>query len=182
MGHRDNRQLRCQNAGEGWLQPIFNPATLCKLQFQHFPNTPPAPKTLLVFLLLAGPDFLFHPLPVARGTQPCSTASLPGTRTTPGLPPAGFHPQIHSNKRVCREESHYNPKGCCVSLPIAVFCSVALSSTSLVSPVWDCVTSLPCFTHLFLFSFIVYQSRRKPGIFPSCFLQVLSSKLHHSTL
>ena len=42
VGHKDNRQLSCWNAGEGWLQPIFN---LCRLQPQHLPNTPPAPKT-----------------------------------------------------------------------------------------------------------------------------------------
>lgn len=163
---------------------------------------------LTLFLPLAGSDFLFPPPPCGtcqswaqRGgewvgatgagrTQPYSRASLAGTRAASSAwePPlgfllwlsqAGFYPLIHKNKRVCREEreSHYNPKGCCVNLPIAVFFSVALSSTPPCGIMWHLCPASP-----FFFPFYFFQSRRKPGVFPSCFLKVLSSKLHHSTL
>lgn len=168
-----------------------------KLQFQRLPNTPPASKTPLVFLPLAGSDFLFPPLPVAlpelgteggEGREPYSRASLAGTRAASSAwqPPlgfllwlsqAGFHPLIHQNKRVCREErgSHYNPKGCCVNLSIAVFCSVALSF------MWDYVTSLPCFTHLFFPLYSFFKAEGSLEYFPhaswKCCLQNCTTAL-----
>lgn len=65
VGHKDNRWLRCQNAGEGWLQPIYNFIILCRLQLQHLPNTPPALETPLSFLPLAWSDFILPPTPFA---------------------------------------------------------------------------------------------------------------------
>lgn len=156
VGHEDNRLLRCRNAGEGWLQPIFNLTILCRLQLQHLPNTPPAPKNPLIFLPLAQSDFILPPAPFAArrsrarssgrvtpwrgrvgeccwggGRQPHGRASRAG-RGAASSPVAeiplwlfsfhrqGFIPLSTKTKGSAQRKrgNNFNPKGCCVSLPI----------------------------------------------------------------
>lgn len=129
-----------------------------------------------------------------RGRQPYSTASLAGTRAASSAwqPPlgfllwlsqAGFHPLIHQNKRVCREErgSHYNLKGCCVNLSIAVFCSVALSSMSLVFPTLG-LRDISALLHPPFFFFIVFSKQKEawnisPHASWKCYLQNYTTAL-----
>ena len=161
VGHKDNRQLRCRNAGEGWLQPIFNLTILCRLQLQHLPNTPPAPKTPLVFLPLARSHFVLPPAPFAarrswarssHGAAPWRREWVSTAGAVGGSPTAehrrqgegqrllpceksplgfvlllfGFHRQgfIRLSTKTKgsaqrKRGNHFNPKGCCISLPIA---------------------------------------------------------------
>lgn len=162
-------------------------------QLQHLPNTPPAPKTLLIFLPLARSDFTLPPAPFAA-REAGQGAARQGGEWVRAAGVVGGSPTAEHRRRerdstlsrvrnppwasssdclafTGRVSSPYPPtqkglhrgKGEIILIPKdvvqispllvkrkAVFCSVAFSSMSFVSSMWDYMRSLPCFTDLFL--------------------------------